>query len=68
MPTELRNIKGGGIHYVAYNSLHLVISSLPKQNSSEQDWNITGPKKKDSSKTPEDLLHQIITIQSTTKE
>lgn len=27
MPTELRNIKGGGLHYVAYKASHLVISS-----------------------------------------
>ena len=65
---ELRNVKGGGIHYVAYIIIHSVTTKLPKLNSSELVWDIADPTTIDSSKTLED--HQILTstIISTTKE
>lgn len=43
MPTELRNIKGGGLHYVAYPTPHAVISSPPRPNSSAPVSSTTRP-------------------------
>ena len=68
MPTELRNIKGGGLHYVAYKSIHLVTLSRLKPSSSELGWNTTEHKRKDSSKIQEGHQHQITMTQLTTKE
>ena len=43
MPTELRNIKGGGLHYVAYPTLHEVISSPLRPSSSAPVSSTTPP-------------------------
>jgi len=68
MPVELKNIKGGGLHYVAYNTIYLVIFSPQKLNFSELVWNTTAPMKKDSSKELVSLLIMTSMTLSTTKE
>lgn len=47
MPVELRNIKGGGIHYVAYLVPNPAISSRPKPSSSAPVLSITAPTRRD---------------------
>jgi hypothetical protein len=43
MPIELRNIKGGGLHYVAYKEFKTAISSQPRRSFSEQVLSTTLP-------------------------
>ena len=68
MPVELRNIKGGGINYVAYHKHYSEITNPPRPNSSELVLSTTEPIRKDSSKIPEDLQSVTITTISTMKE
>lgn len=68
MPVELKNIKGGGLHYVAYVFTYSGISSQLRPNSSEPVLNITVLTRKDLSREP--VFHPIMTsmIPSITKE
>lgn len=68
MPVELRNIKGGGLHYVAYLNNNTAISSPPKLNSSALVSNTIAPTRKDSSRILAALPTMITTTPSTTKE
>ena len=68
MPVELRNIKGGGIHYVAYLITHTATMNHLKANYSEQVSGIAVVTMRDLSKIPGDLLTTIITTPLTMKE
>ena len=68
MPVELRNIKGGGINYVAYHKHYSEITNPPRPNSSELVLSTTEPMKKDSLKIPEGLQSVTIMTTSTMKE
>jgi len=68
MPIELRNIKGGGLHYVAYKEFKIVISSQQRQSFSEQVWSTTLPTTSAWLREQEILLIRAITTTSTTKE
>lgn len=68
MPTELRNIKGGGLHYVAYPTLHAEISSLPRRSSSALVSSTTQPTTRGWSRDQGCPPTRATTTRSTTKE
>lgn len=68
MPIELRNIKGGGLHYVAYKEFKIAISSQPRLSFSEQVLSTILPTTSAWSRDQEILPTRAITTISTTKE
>lgn len=68
MPVELKNIKGGGLHYVAYLIDDSAISSPLKPNFSGLGSSITAPTRRDSSRVPVSHPTTISMTPSTTKE
>jgi hypothetical protein len=68
MPVELRNIKGGGLHYVAYPFLYIVISLQLKPNSSEPVSSTTVQTKKDLSRVQDSHPIMISMMLSIMKE
>jgi hypothetical protein len=68
MPIELRNIKGGGLHYVAYKEFKTAISSQLRRSFSEQVLSTTLPTTSAWSRDQEILPIRAITTISTTKE
>lgn len=68
MPIELRNIKGGGLHYVAYREFKIVISSQQRLSFSEQVLSTTLPTTSAWLRDQEILPTRATTTTSTTKE